>query len=1243
MVLPRTSLFPPRNSVPENERVLAGLLPHPSSQAAGGWGVVDPSEDLFSLSQYQQRQGDPSAALQTLSQIDEASPEMEARITRAQAAILGTGGFTWERAEYLADSFVDLVMDPAALGAMVGAGGIYRLSRTGFLRGLAPLLGEASAFRAGLPVAASGLAFGIEAVSFPFLHNLADTSLGHEVDYSPESLGQQIQSSFLVLGGLKAFGYLGRGVATRLAPSGGFPARLIPQAAMYLGIVSGRMGEQYFECGPQVSTTQILAEAMATWVHFNGMERLMSVARPVSLPSPVITRRPRHPFLEPTPQFASVTLGSSHLAETVSSSSRRPGQSGTVFMVGGNGEGSGGNGSDGRETRLPDRSEPRHDSKPRKPRRSSTPLAIPQEVYDRRQDLSRRSSQLKTLLWRFLEGPTTAGRALESLFAEDAQSLTEARPRALEGNHLHHFGYQKLMELGLAEEITVTGNGPRIGPTALGLEAFRFLTVGRGYGLDALPSRILSRMEQILGPLPQGDAEQVFFDAQPQELAQAFRHLLDQNLVAQFHGSRPPIFLITHEGRRRVAQWRRVQAQARAVLGGDLIQENLPPGLEIKHLAEGSSEPVGVPTVLIRRGIPVRPEQMIVSMGRGSMLTTRGGTDATRSAAMLGIGHPQTLARLAEDFRLVRYQGRNEFGQDAWVRRDSGETISAEGIVAEFGETLLQQSGIRPIPLEGSAQKLPVGHGALLPEALRTGERVLAWMGMSAAELKGTSLANQSRNYRFASDAGIYGLWAALSAQVGFGFPLHELTRLHPSRFGAAQGSAAPGIERWMEIHASALQGRDSLTYHLQSALLENARGLYLNSILPHFDFSELRQNPEALSRILPDQLAPGEMPRTGGVNTAFSQACASGLYALWGAHRAMIRTGIPGEYPMDAMMVMGVDATFSPYQTAPMVAGFSRKAPATITGMLSRLRQEGRLPEDIAAEYDAGESNLASLWPRLPESLRREAMNESSAPFTRWAQGLVVGEAAAAIPWMNFDSAIRMGLWPSSRLLGIGINAGEGGAANLAGMDQGVVTAIRVALNMANAHGQRPGLVQAHGTSTALNNIAELQSLYRALRYQGYSHPVVLNAIKGLVGHPMGAASAVDMVMGVQTLLEGRAPGLFNYRDADLDPRYAERIPEAMRQFRFPSEPVQNFGDSLMILSEGFLSSDAAAVLGTFPQDIAGAVELLRDYGFDAETIAAWKDRAPEHRGRMERLEDGMRRGELDLASIALGYGFNP
>jgi hypothetical protein len=355
-----------------------------------------------------------------------------------------------------------------------------------------------------------------------------------------------------------------------------------------------------------------------------------------------------------------------------------------------------------------------------------------------------------------------------------------------------------------------------------------------------------------------------------------------------------------------------------------------------------------------------------------------------------------------------------------------------------------------------------------------------------------------------------------------------------------------------------------------------------------------------------------------------------------------MIRTGIPGELPMDAMMVFGADATFAPANAAPLVAGFSRAAPATVKDMVEKLAAQGKLPQKFIGNGGALIGSIDEIWSELPDLLKRRAMNEASAPFTTHAKGLVVSEGAAAMPWVNFRKAIELGLWPSSRLLGIHGNAGEGGAPDLASMDQGIVTATMVAMNMAKAHGVPIQVIQTHGTSTALNSIAEITSIHHALRYLGVSEPMAISAIKGLVGHTMGAAGAVDMVMGVHSLLEQKAPGLFNFRSQDIDPRFAERIPEALRQLQFSSDPIQGPIDGILMTSQGFLSSDAAAVLGRFPQDVEAGAELLRDYNFAPHVIADWKAKAPEMRARAEEQADALRRRRVTHRDIAATMGFN-
>ena len=266
------------------------------------------AQDLFSYAQFQQQRGNLQEAMGIYSQLGESSfvfrhssfvgepsrtTNDERRMTaaipeniRRQAqtatdAIAGQGGFTAARVEYLADTFMEQVFDPAALGAMAGAGLTYRVARFGLL-GSAGRLGLQSRL---VRPAASLLAFGAEASLFPIYGRLGNMALARQVDWSSDQLIHDIQGSFLVLGGLKLFGAMGTqslrwwqqggriggSLAQQVLPT------LVPQTAMCLGILSGHQGEQWLGLKEATSTGQLLSESMATLIHFNAMGRLIPI------------------------------------------------------------------------------------------------------------------------------------------------------------------------------------------------------------------------------------------------------------------------------------------------------------------------------------------------------------------------------------------------------------------------------------------------------------------------------------------------------------------------------------------------------------------------------------------------------------------------------------------------------------------------------------------------------------------------------------------------------------------------------------------------------------------------------------------------------------------------------------------------------------------------------------------------------------------------------------------------------
>jgi 3-oxoacyl-[acyl-carrier-protein] synthase II len=91
---------------------------------------------------------------------------------------------------------------------------------------------------------------------------------------------------------------------------------------------------------------------------------------------------------------------------------------------------------------------------------------------------------------------------------------------------------------------------------------------------------------------------------------------------------------------------------------------------------------------------------------------------------------------------------------------------------------------------------------------------------------------------------------------------------------------------------------------------------------------------------------------------------------------------------------------------------------------------------------------------------------------------------------------------------------------------------AMRLALDDAGMKAEEVDHVNAHGTGTKLNDVAETEAIKAVLGKRAYEIPI--NSIKSSVGHVMGAASAVEAVAGVLTIRDGVVPPTINYETPD-------------------------------------------------------------------------------------------------------------
>ena len=189
--------------------------------------------------------------------------------------------------------------------------------------------------------------------------------------------------------------------------------------------------------------------------------------------------------------------------------------------------------------------------------------------------------------------------------------------------------------------------------------------------------------------------------------------------------------------------------------------------------------------------------------------------------------------------------------------------------------------------------------------------------------------------------------------------------------------------------------------------------------------------------------------------------------------------------------------------------------------------------------------------------------------PFDRRRDGLVLGEGSAMFVVEDEAHAAARGARPLARVLGWG--ASQDAYKPSAPNPDGAVSAIamRRALARAGVTPDRLGYINAHGTGTPLNDVAEIRAIRRALGDAAERVPI--SSIKGAVGHLMAASGAIELAASLLAFERDLLPGTANHRERDPECDL-DVIGETPRPARV---------DTAMSSSFGFGGQNAVVVLG--------------------------------------------------------------
>ncbi len=159
-------------------------------------------------------------------------------------------------------------------------------------------------------------------------------------------------------------------------------------------------------------------------------------------------------------------------------------------------------------------------------------------------------------------------------------------------------------------------------------------------------------------------------------------------------------------------------------------------------------------------------------------------------------------------------------------------------------------------------------------------------------------------------------------------------------------------------------------------------------------------------------------------------------------------------------------------------------------------------------------------------------ATPEKCRPFDRGRSGLVLGEGAALLALENLEAAEARGAKILAEISGYGISTDNHHLTQPDPSGVGPRRAMERALRSAGLAPNEIGYVNAHGTATPFNDAAEGRAIAELLGR------VPVSSTKGMMGHSLGAAGAVEAVFTILALRHGFLPANINFRapDSDLD-----------------------------------------------------------------------------------------------------------
>lgn len=206
----------------------------------------------------------------------------------------------------------------------------------------------------------------------------------------------------------------------------------------------------------------------------------------------------------------------------------------------------------------------------------------------------------------------------------------------------------------------------------------------------------------------------------------------------------------------------------------------------------------------------------------------------------------------------------------------------------------------------------------------------------------------------------------------------------------------------------------------------------------------------------------------------------------------------------------------------------------ANAIGEALRMLQRGDVDVMIAGGSEAAveQFSYAGFCALKAMTNRNDDPSKASCPFDIKRDGFILSEGSGMVILETEEHALNRKARIYCELAGYGASSDAHHITAPAPGGEGAARAMRLALKDAEISPDAVGYINAHGTSTQLNDKYETEAIKTV--FGDYAHKVPVSSTKSMTGHMLGAAGAVECIFISKTLVEGVIPPTINYEDPD-------------------------------------------------------------------------------------------------------------